>query len=245
MARDGDILFSVITPSTGNRPKALEKAVQSVEQAARFAGLETGQLEILIGFDGARGKAPACAYPVRSINLPTDRNSGNGIRGLLTNIAQGEKLIYLDDDNTLKPHTFRLYLKHFNAELVIGRIDTQLAFETPFLPRLDSDSFIRPGNVNPLCICVSRRLVVDRCGGWRYREREDADFMNILDWHVNAQSQTVVEDVVGVFDAGRSLDASALSERQADLLDRLIEERDESAYLPDQPLFGTLCAQPI
>ena len=119
MARDGDILFSVITPSTGNRPKALEKAVHSVEQAARFAGLETGQLEILIGFDGVKGKPPASAYPVRSINLPPDRNGGNGIRSLLTNIAQGEKLIYLDDDNTLKPYTFRLYLKHFDAE--IGR----------------------------------------------------------------------------------------------------------------------------
>ncbi len=65
MAMDGDILFSVITPSTGNRPKALQMAVRSVEQAARFAGLETGQLEILIGFDGVKGKCPECAYPVR------------------------------------------------------------------------------------------------------------------------------------------------------------------------------------
>lgn len=245
MARDGDILFSVITPSTGNRPKALEKAVHSVEQAARFAGLETGQLEILIGFDGVRGKTPACAYPVRSINLPPDRNGGNGIRSLLTNIAQGEKLIYLDDDNTLKPYTFRLYLKHFDAELVVGRIDTQLAFETPFLPRIGSESFIRPGNVDPLCICVSRRLVVDRCGGWRYRARDDADFMNILDWHVNAHSETVVEEVVGVFDAGRSLDIAALSARQANLLDRLIEERDDSEYVPDHIPLGPLCVQPV
>ena len=72
MARDGDILFSVITPSTGNRPKALEKAVRSVEQAARFAGLETGQLEILIGFAGGKGTPPVSAYPVRSINLRSE-----------------------------------------------------------------------------------------------------------------------------------------------------------------------------
>ena len=69
--------------------------------------------------------------------------------------------------------------------------------------------------------------------------------MNILDWHVNAHSEIVVEDVVGVFDAGRSLDVAALSERQANLLDRLIEERDGSSYMPEQALFGTLCAQPV
>jgi len=245
MARDGDILFTVITPSTGNRPKALQKAVNSVEQAARFAGLETGQLEIIIGFDGIKGKTPKSAYPMRCITLPPDRDSGDGIRSLLTKLAQGEKLIFLDDDNTLKPHTFRLYLKHFNTELVIGRIDTQLAFETPFLPRNDSDSTIRPGNVDPLCVCVSRRLVMDRCGGWRHRRRDDADFMNILDWHINAHSETVVEDVVGVFDAGRSLDASALSTRQANMLDRLIEERDVPAYLPDPCRAEMLCAEPV
>ncbi len=244
MARDGDILFSVITPSTGNRPKALEKAVHSIEQAARFAGLETGQLEILIGFDGPKGKAPACAYPLRRIHLPPNCNGGSGIRSLLTDIAQGEKLIYLDDDNTLKPHALKLYLKHFDAELVIGRIDTQLALETPFLPRQSQASCIRPGNVDPLCVCVSRRLVVDRCRGWRHSERHDADFMNILDWHVNAQSETIVDTVVGVFDAGRSLDMSALSPRQANLLDRLISQRAKACH-PGLAAVEPLCLQPI
>jgi hypothetical protein len=245
MARDGDMLFSMITPSTGNRPKALQKTVDSVEQAARFAGLGTEQLEILIGFDGFKGKSPTSAYPVRCITLPPDRNGGNGIRSMLTNIAQGEKLIYLDDDNTLKPQALRLYLKHFDAELVVGRIDTQLALETPFLPRRGSESFIRPGNVDPLCMCVSRRLVMDRCGGWRYRERNDAAFMNILDWHINAHSETILEDVVGVFDSGRSLDASALSPRQANLLDKLIEQRCKSEYLPDMISTRQLCAEPV
>ncbi|WP_285905335.1 glycosyltransferase [Pseudodesulfovibrio pelocollis] len=235
MARDGDILFSIITPTAGNRPRALRKAVESVERAARFAGLETGQVEMLIGFDGVRGECPASAYAVHGFNLPADRNGGNGIRALLTNLAQGDKLIYLDDDNVLKPLALRLYMKHFNTELIIGRIDTQLTLDAPQLPRPGGD-VVRPGNVDPLCVCVSRRLVTARCGGWRYRDRHDADFMNILDWHVNAHSETVVEDVVGMFDAGRSLDASALSPRQAALLDRLAGARDCPASLPD-----TLC----
>jgi hypothetical protein len=235
MARDGDILFSIIMPTAGNRPTALRKAVDSVELAARFAGLETCQVEILIGFDGVRGECPASAYTVRGLNLPADNNGGNGIRALLTNVARGDKLIYLDDDNALKPQALRLYMKHFDAELIIGRIDTQLACDTPLLPKPGGD-VVRPGNVDPLCVCVSRRLVTARCGGWRYRDRDDADFMNILDWHVNAHSETVVEDVVGVFDAGRSLDASALSPRQAALLDRLAENRDYPVCLP-----GSLC----
>jgi hypothetical protein len=241
MARDGDILFSVITPTTGNRPRALTKAVESVERAARFAGLESGQVEILIGFDGVRGACPSSAYAVRGMNLPADRNGGNGIRSLLTNLAQGGKLIYLDDDNILKPQALRLYMKHFDTELIIGRIDTQLAYDSPFIPRQGVERTVRPGNVDPLCICVSRRLVTDRCGGWRYREREDADFMNILDWHVNAHSETVVEDVVGVFDAGRSLDASALSERQAALLDWLASERETPVFVPGAPMADLLC----
>lgn len=226
MARDGDILFSVIIPSTGNRPKALQKAVDSVEAAARFAGLETGQLEILIGFDGVRGTAPKSAYPVRSFNLPRDNDWGNGIRDMLLKIASGEKVIFLDDDNVIKPYALSLYIRHFDAEMVIGRIDTQLAFDKPFLPVLDAGSLVRQGNVDPLCLCLSRRLVVDRCGGWKYRGKYEADYLNILDWHRRSHSVTILEEVVGVYDAGRSLDNSALSRRQMNLLDRLAAERN-------------------
>ena len=245
MARDGDILFSVITPSAGNRPKALDMAVRSVEQAARFAGLGTDQLEILIGFDGVKGRAPKSAYPVRSITLPRDNKNGNGIRCLLTNLARGEKLIYLDDDNTLKPQAFRTYLRHFDAELVIARIDTQLALDTPFLPRQGGAPSFRAGDIDLLNVCVSRRLAVDRCGGWRHRSRSDAAALNMLDWRLHAQSETVVEDVVGVYDAGRSLDASALSPRQAALLDRLAGHRDFPSCLPGAPMADLLCAEPV
>ena len=225
MARDGDILFSVITPSTGKRPKALQKAVDSVEKAARFAGLETGQLEILIGFDGVKGQAPTSAYPVRCFNLPHDNDWGNGIRNTLLKVASGEKLIFLDDDNTLKPYTLHCYLKHFDAEVIIGRIDTQLAFDTPFLPVNDDDLLVRQGNIDTLCMCVSRALVVDRCGGWNHLGLYEADYLNILNWYRRAHSVTVIEEIVGVYDSGRSLDSNALSRRQMNLLDRLALER--------------------
>ena len=228
MARDGDMLFSVITPSTGRRPKALQKAVDSVNAAARFAGLEQGQVEILIGFDGVKGARPKTDCAVRSFNLPRDNDWGNGIRHILLNVAAGEKILFLDDDNVIKPYTLRLYLKHFDAEMIIGRIDTQLAFDTPFLPRLDAGSLVRQGNIDPLCLCMARRLVVDRCGGWNYQGKYEADYLNILDWHRRAHSVTVLEDVVGVYDAGRSLDNNALSRRQMGLLDRLAAERNRS-----------------
>lgn len=226
MAMDG-ILFSIIIPSTGHRPRALQVAVQSVEKAARFAGLERDQLEILIGFDGVKSQAPTSAFPVRAFNLPRDNDWGNGIRQTLLKVASGDKLIFLDDDNVLKPYALRLYTKHFDAEMIIGRIDTQLAFDEPFLPRMDEGSLIRPGNIDPLCMCVSRRLV-ERCGGWLYQGKYEADYLNILKWHRRAHSVTVMEEIVGVYDAGRSLDNSALSRRQMNLLDRLANERDIS-----------------
>ncbi len=242
MARDGDILFSIITPSTGNRPKALQKAVESVEKAARFAGLDTGQIEILIGFDGVKGKTPTSAYPVRSFNLPRDNDWGNGIRNTLLKIASGDKLIFLDDDNTLKPYTLQMYLKHFDAEMIVGRIDTQLAFDKPFLPVQDSGSLVRQGNIDPLCLCVSRRLVVDRCGGWNHLGAYEADYLNILDWYRRSHSVTVLEDVVGVYDSGRSLDSSALSRRQMNLLDRLANERGVAKHQLGRPRSATLSA---
>jgi hypothetical protein len=240
MAMDGDILFSVIIPSTGKRPNALQKAVHSVEAAARFAGLETGQIEILIGFGGIKGKAPACAYPVRRFNLPKDDDCGHGIRNLLLKLAGGQKIIFLDDDNVLKPYALSQYIKHYDAEMIIGRIDTQLAFDIPTLPVSDSGALIRPGNIDLLCLCLSRCLVVNRCGGWNYRGKAEADFLNILDWYTRTGSVTILEEVIGVYDAGRSLDRSALSWRQQGLLDRLAGERAMTMGAPVRPVLHGL-----
>ena len=233
MAMDGDILFSIITPSAGNRPNALKNAVASVERAARFAGLERNQLEILIGFDGARGGAPACDYPVRTFCLPGDRTGGHGVRNTLLKLSGGEKLIFLDDDNVLKPCALSRYMRHREAEMVIGRIDAQLALGQPWLPVFDDGPLVRPGNLDLLCLCLSRRLVMDRCGGWRFRGEFDSCQRNMADWHRRARSVTVIEEVVGIFDAGRSLDRAALSSRQKALLDGLVSERDTPLTRPE------------
>ncbi|WFS62026.1 glycosyltransferase [Pseudodesulfovibrio thermohalotolerans] len=225
MARDGDILFSIITPTAGNRPNALNNAVQSVERAARFAGLERNQVEILVGFDGVRGTAPRCAYPVRVYSLPGDRNRGHGVRDILIKLADGGKLVFLDDDNVLKPCALSRYLRHLDAEMVVARVDAQLTLDQPWLPVLDDGPLVRPGNMNLLSLCLSRALVADRCGGWRHHDKPDACRCNIADWYRTARSVTVIEEVVGILDAGRSLDRAALSSRQKALLDELVARR--------------------
>ncbi|WP_238528367.1 glycosyltransferase family A protein [Pseudodesulfovibrio mercurii] len=219
------MLFSIITPTAGNRPNALRNAVASVERAARFAGLACNQLEILLGFDGVRGAAPDCAYPVRTFSLPGDRNRGCGVRDTLLKFSGGEKVIFLDDDNELKPCSLSRYLRHRDAEMVIGRIDAQLALDQPWLPAFDDGPLVRPGNLDLLCLCLSRSLVVDRCGGWRHGSAPDSCLRNMAEWRRRARSVTVIEEVVGIFDAGRSLDRAALSSRQEALLDGLVSGR--------------------
>lgn len=225
MAREGTRLFSVITPTSGRRPRALQKAVQSVETAVNHAGIDPDQVEILIGFDGVKGRRIQSTVPLRSINFPPDNDWGNGIRQMLLKIASGRKVIFLDDDNVLKPRALQLYMMHFDAEMIIGRIDTQLAFDKPYIPERGEGSLIRQCNIDPLCLCLARELVVDRCGGWKYQGRYEADYLNILDWHRRARSVTEIDEMVGVYDAGRSLDGGALSRRQMNMLDRMAAER--------------------
>ena len=224
MATDGDVLFSIITPSTGKRPRALQAMVRSVEESARFAGLAPGQVEILVGFDGTRGTGPKTSLNLRAITFPAENDWGNGIRNMLLKISRGERVLFVDDDNALRPSALRVYMNHLNVEMVVARIDTQLAFDKPWLPESDKGSIIRPANIDPLCLCLSRRLVVDRCGGWNYTGYE-ADYRNILDYSRRSRSISVIDDLVAVYDFGRSLDASALSRRQSGLLDRMARER--------------------
>lgn len=228
MAKDGNILFSIITPSTGRRPRALQKAVSSVDVAVAHAGLDYDQVEILVGYDGVKGSRPDSRVALRSINLPPDNDWGNGIRQMLLKISRGRKIIFLDDDNVLSRRALQLYLMHFDAEMIIGRIDTELAFDKPYIPVRDGGSLVRQCNIDPLCLCLSRELVLDRCGGWRYQGRYEADYLNILDWHRRARSVTEIDQMVGTYDAGRSLDRSALSRRQMNMLDRMASERQSN-----------------
>jgi len=221
-------IFSIITPSIGARPRALAAAIRSVATAMDFAGrsLPAGSVEMLVGFDGVRGERPGNPGFVRFFDLPKDNDWGNGIRDILLKAAKGERVLFLDDDNSLKPHALTVYLDHRDAEMVVARIDTSLAFDRPCIPEDEPGRDpIRQCNVDPLCLSLSRELVVDRCGGWFHKQRYEAGFLNIRLWSRRAKDVRLIEDIVATYDSGRSLDARALSRRQMHLLDRLAAER--------------------
>lgn len=213
-------IFSIITPSAGKRPQALARAVQSVVRAADFADLSEGAVEMLVGFDGVRGHRPKAPAWVRFFDFPKDNDWGNGIRDYLLKASRGERVLFLDDDNTYKETALAVHLRHLDHEMVIARIDTQLAFDKPHLPEVEEGrEVVRPNNIDPLCVCCSRELVVDRCSGWAVKGRYEADYLNILQYHRRARSVKLVEDLVGVYDMGRGLDRGGLNFRQTAFLD--------------------------
>lgn len=212
-------LFSVIVPSRGTRPRALSQALSSVETSMRFAGLDEKAVEVLIGFDGVQGERVHQGPFTRYFDLPKDGNWGNGIRNILLHQAKGRRVVFLDDDNALTDDAFSVYLDHMDVELLISRIDTSLAFDRPFLPSLDPDKpLVRQGNIDPLCLCLSTDLVRVRCKGWQSLGNYEADYLNMLYYWRRARSKRVVEDVVGVYDAGGGLDAQGVNFRQQCLI---------------------------
>ena len=222
-------LFSIITPTAGTRPRALAQCVRSVAEAADRAELPSGAIEHLIGFDGVPARLQDPSPFTRAMRLPPDNDWGNGIRNILLRAASGDRIIFLDDDNILQPIAFAVYMEHPDAEMVVARADTQRAFDQPFLPVIEPgeapEDIIRQCNIDPLCLCLSRELVVTRCGGWNHPGKYEADFLNIRHYHRRARSVVFIDDVVGVYDYGRNLDRAALSRRQENLLDRLRRER--------------------
>ncbi|XPV76785.1 MAG: glycosyltransferase [Desulfovibrio sp.] len=223
-------IFSIITPTIGKRPRALAQCIASVTEAINWGGFSPDDVEMLIGYDGVKdnGRVPYPEY-VKSFNLPRDNDWGNGIRQTLLRAAKGERILFLDDDNVLTRNALRIYQRHFDVEMIIGRVDTSRAFDIPWLPVVNpGDSHqqvVRHTNIDPLCVCLTRDLVVDRCGGWLFQGKYEADYLNIVHWHRRAKSVRVLSDTVGVYDYGRCLDAMSLNRRQATLLDRKIVER--------------------
>lgn len=202
--------YSVITPSRGNRPKALKVAIASVEAAAK--AIWPLQVEMLVGFDGVRGERVAGPSFVRFLDLPKDNNWGNGIRDILLRACTGKRVIFLDDDNVLTPKAFVIYEKYPQAELILARIDTSLAFEIPYLPKHEAGkSLVRLANVDSLCVCATRDLVVDRCGGWLPDGGYEADYLNIQRYYRRAHNQVESDEVVGIYDFGQGLDKDAKS----------------------------------
>jgi hypothetical protein len=208
----------------------LRQAVRSVEEALVWARdvVSPDQVEMLVGFDGVKGRRFDAPAFLKFFDLPVDNDWGNGIRSILLKAARGERIVFLDDDNALKRTAFLTYSEHPKAEMLIGRIDTQLAFDHPYLPVEEpGKEIVRHTNIDPLCVCLSADLVVNRCGGWSFFGRYEADYLNIFQYYRRARSVVTVKDVVGVYDAGRNLDAGALSRRQMSMLERLRREREQ------------------
>lgn len=211
--------YSVIIPSRGDRPKALALAITSVLEAASQAPLRPNAVEILVGFDGVCGERVSDSPTVRYFDLPTNNDFGNALRQSLLKASNGQRIIFLDDDNILTPQAFCVYEQYSDADMLVARIDVSRAHPIPYLPVDEADKpLIRPCNIDPLCLCLTRELVLTRCGGWQ-GERYEADYRNILYYSRRAKAMRVCTEVVGIYDAGRGLDAGGRNFRQRQLID--------------------------
>ncbi len=209
------LLYTVITPSRGDKPRALRNALQSVLTSWRQAGLPEGALEMLVGFDGCKGERVLQHGAVRYYDFPADGDYGNAIRNGLIKAARGRRLLFLDDDNALTTQAFACYEQHAGADMVLARIDTSRSLQVPFLPvEVAGKDIMRLTNVDPLCVCVSREVVAVRCNGWRSDWGYSADFQNLHCYWRRAENKAVSSDVVGVYDAGLGLDEVSLSPLQ-------------------------------
>lgn len=208
-------LFTVITPSRGDRPNALANAVASVGRAAAAADLPPSAVEMLIGYDGVKGPRIHGYDFATFFDLPYDGNFGNAIRNTLLKAAKGTHILLLDDDNEFTPEAFITYMKGLEHDMQIARIDVSRAFDIPTLPRPGTkDSIIRQGNIDPLCLCMTRELMIVRCDGWGGKGGYESDYINILRYWRRAASVLVHDAVVGIYDAGAGLDENGMNQRQ-------------------------------
>lgn len=207
--------FSIITPSGGRRPIALAGAIRSVAAArSRLQRVRPDlDAEMLIGFDGCSGLRTGpgggpLPHFVRIFDLPRDGDYGNGIRNTLLKAAKGSHILFVDDDNALTPNALIIFAEGLSHDLQIAHINTSRAFaETLLLPDMtDPAKVIRQTNIDPLCICASRDLIVTRCNGWTKEGGYEADFVNISRYARRAASIHLIHRIVGIYDAGAGLD---------------------------------------
>ncbi|MGM0611637.1 MAG: glycosyltransferase family 2 protein [Thermodesulfobacteriota bacterium] len=219
MARDP--YFSIVIPTAGQRPKALANALKSVEKSILYLqstqNINTAHpAEILIGYDGIEIQKVYDLPYARWYKFPFEGHFGNAIRNGLLKAAKGKFIIFLDDDNALTPHALSAYYPQtLKTEIVIGRIDTSRSFSQKYLPQKRQDGeIIVQGNIDPLCLCCKKELVLIRCGGWRSEGGYESDYLNIRYYCRRAQSIKIINQTVGIYDAGRGLDCSGINERQ-------------------------------
>ncbi len=206
--------YSFIIPSRGDRPLALGYAIDGIMESVTYANLESHSIEILVGFDGVRGERVR-PYPcVRYYDLPSNNDFGNALRHTLLKAARAPRIIFHDDDNRLTKEAISIYEAHHDVEMLIARIDVSHAHDIPYLPQEEEGKpLVRPCNIDPLCLCLSRELVFTRCKGWLGHKYE-ADYENMLRYSRRAHSTRSIEDVVGIYDAGRGMDTEGLNFRQ-------------------------------
>lgn len=212
--------YSLITPSRGDRPKALGQALDAIAEAMKKAGLSPDSIEVLVGFDGVKGERVRDYEFVRYYDFPKDNDFGNAIRNGLLKASKGQRIIFHDDDNQLLPDAFLIYESMPDADMIIARIDVSHAFDKPYLPEFPEETggreLVRQCNIDPLCLCLARSLVVGLCGGWQ-GQRYEADFLNIVRYYRRARNIKTTKEVVGIYDAGRGLDDGGLNFRQKKL----------------------------
>lgn len=217
MRGEQEILFSVITPTAGRRPRGLAQAVASV--AAALAE-HPATLEMLIGLDGCEeGDALAGLERLpeftRVLKFPGWGEFGNRVRDALMRAARGRFLLFLDDDNALTPGALRVFSERPSADMLIARIDTSRAFDKPYLPEDEPDlPVVRQCNVDPLCLRLSRDLALTRCGGWGDKGGYESDFLNIARYFRRAKEVFYSDEIAGIYDAGRGLDPAGANPRQ-------------------------------
>ena len=144
--------YSFITPSRGDRPKALGYALDCIAAAAEKAKVAFDELEVLVGFDGVKGERVRDFSFVRYYDFPKDNDFGNAIRNGLLKGSKGQRIIFHDDDNVLMPNAFLAYESVPDADMIIARIDVSRAFEKTYLPEIEEGrEIIRQCNIDPLC----------------------------------------------------------------------------------------------
>ncbi len=228
-----DILFSIITPSAGKRPLALAQAIDSVGEAARFARI-TDRVEMLVGFDGIRGERPIETPWVRYVDFPAWGDFGNRIRDSLIKVARGRRILFVDDDNMVCRGALYAWMNNLDADMIVGQVDTRRAFDVPFLPQREAgeadEKVMRQCNVDPLCLCMEKKLAL-LCGGWRSQGRYESDFLNIRRYFVRAKSFRLINEVVGIYDAGQGLDPEGMNPRQSGQLGSVVLQRELAANI--------------
>ena len=80
-------------------------------------------------------------------------------------------------------------------------------------------------NAGLLDVSQEHRFPVFRCGGWTSKGGYEADYLNMLQYYRRARTIKVVQDVVGIYDAGQGLDEHGLNFRQEKLLKAGIKSR--------------------